>query len=59
MPGLAASFNDEQIASILTYIRREWEHVGNPVQPVTVNKQRAKNAKRTEAWSEAELLKIP
>ena len=59
MPGLRASFDDDQIASVLTYIRREWEHTANAVQPAMVKKLRAKHAKRNEALSEAELLKIP
>jgi len=57
MPGLA-TFNDEQIASVLTYIRREWEHTGAPVKSDMVKTIRAATSKREEAWSEAELLKI-
>ena len=30
MPALGASLSDEQIASVLTYIRREWGHGGAP-----------------------------
>ena len=59
MPGLRASFDDEQIASVLTYIRREWDHTANAVAPATVKKLRAKVTKRNEAWSEGELLKMP
>lgn len=59
MPGLRAAFDDEQIASVLTYLRREWEHTANPVAPAVVTALRAKSSERTEAWSEAELLKIP
>jgi mono/diheme cytochrome c family protein len=58
MPGMGM-FDDEQIAGILTYIRREWEHGGAPVPTETVKKIRAETAKRQEAWSSAELLKIP
>jgi glucose/arabinose dehydrogenase/mono/diheme cytochrome c family protein len=59
MPGLRASFDDEQITSVLTYIRREWDHTANAVAPATVKKLRAKVTKRNEAWSEGELLKMP
>jgi mono/diheme cytochrome c family protein/glucose/arabinose dehydrogenase len=58
MPSMGM-FDDEQIAAILTYIRREWDNTGSPVQPETVKKIRAANASRQEAWSQAELLEIP
>lgn len=47
--------NDEQIAGILTYLRREWEHTASPVSPADVAKVRAANAKRTKAWTAEEL----
>jgi len=58
MPGMGM-FDDEQIASILTYIRREWDHGGEPVKTDAVKKIRVETAKRQEAWSSAELLEIP
>ena len=57
MPSLAV-FDDEQIASLLTYIRRDWEHAASPVDAATVKKVREKTANRNEAWTEAELLKV-
>lgn len=57
MPSLAV-FDDEQIASVLTYIRREWEHGASPVEAALVKKVREATAGRNEAWTEAELLKI-
>ena len=51
-------FSDEQIASVLTYIRREWEHTAAPVKCEIVKAVRVATAKREEGWSEAELLKI-
>jgi mono/diheme cytochrome c family protein len=58
MPALGV-FNDEQVAAILTYIRREWEHTADPVEPATVKAVRAANSARTEGWRQEELLKIP
>jgi mono/diheme cytochrome c family protein len=58
MPSMGI-FDDEQIAGILTYIRREWENGGAPVKPESVRKIRAENIKRQEAWSGPELLQIP
>ncbi len=57
MPSFA-TFTDEQIAQILTYIRREWEHGANPVKVSSVKAIRTAAQKHEEAWSEAELLKI-
>ncbi|MEY2428970.1 MAG: hypothetical protein QOJ40_1855 [Verrucomicrobiota bacterium] len=57
MPGFG-SLNDEQIAGVLTYIRREWEHTADPVKAGLIKNVRAATAKREEGWSEAELLKI-
>jgi mono/diheme cytochrome c family protein/glucose/arabinose dehydrogenase len=54
----AAGFlSDEQIAGVLTYIRREWDHEADPVSLDLVKKVRAENKGRTDAWTEPELLK--
>jgi mono/diheme cytochrome c family protein/glucose/arabinose dehydrogenase len=54
----AAGFlTDEQIAGVLTYIRREWDHEASPVPVDLVKKIRAENKGRTDAWTEPELLK--
>jgi len=54
MPPLP-TFSDEQIAGVLTYLRREWEHNAPPVSAKDVAKVRAANAKRTVAWTAEEL----
>jgi len=54
----AAGFlTDEQIAGVLTYVRREWDHEASPVSVDLVKKIRAENKGRTDAWTEAELGK--
>ncbi|MEO6033748.1 MAG: c-type cytochrome [Verrucomicrobiota bacterium] len=58
MPSMGI-LDDEQIASVLTYIRREWDHSGTPVRPSSIKKIRAETARRQEAWSETELLATP
>jgi mono/diheme cytochrome c family protein len=58
MPALGV-FDDEQVAAVLTYIRREWEHGATPVDAGAVEKIRSATANRIEAWTEAELQKIP
>jgi mono/diheme cytochrome c family protein len=56
MPGLPI-FNDEQVAGILTYIRREWEHTATPVTPAYVTAVRAAIKDHTKPWSVDELRK--
>jgi mono/diheme cytochrome c family protein/glucose/arabinose dehydrogenase len=51
----AAGFlSDEQIAGVLTYIRREWDHEASPVPLDLVQKIRAETKGRTVAWTEGE-----
>jgi mono/diheme cytochrome c family protein/glucose/arabinose dehydrogenase len=49
--------SDEQIAGVLTYIRREWDHEASPVSVDLVQKIRAEHKGRTDAWTEPELGK--
>jgi mono/diheme cytochrome c family protein/glucose/arabinose dehydrogenase len=51
--------NDDQLAAILTYIRREWGHTAAPVEPDTIKTIRATVADRQDAWTQMELLKLP
>ncbi len=55
MPPLGAALNDDQIANVLTYVRREWEHNASPVAPADIAKVRAANSTRTKAWTTEEL----
>ncbi|MSU65688.1 MAG: c-type cytochrome [Opitutus sp.] len=54
MPAFGA-LDDESIAAILTYIRREWGHTASPVEPAFVKSVRAATAGRIDAWSPEEL----
>jgi mono/diheme cytochrome c family protein len=58
MPGFGGALDDEQISSILTYLRREWGHTAPPVDPAEVKAIRAATAGHTDAWSSTELLGI-
>jgi mono/diheme cytochrome c family protein/glucose/arabinose dehydrogenase len=55
MPPLGSSLNDDQIASVVTYIRRAWGHTGSPVSPLEVSELRALSRSRTRPWTDAEL----
>ncbi len=54
MPGLAV-FDDEQLASVLTYVRREWGHTASPISPKSVAAIRAKYEGRVDMWTVKEL----
>jgi mono/diheme cytochrome c family protein len=58
MPPLGPALSDEQIAGVVTYIRREWEHNASPVTVGEVAKIREQYKTRTTTWT-AEELKMP
>ena len=58
MPPLGATFSDEQIASVLTYIRREWGQAASPVTPALVKQARDASVGRTRPWTNDELVKL-
>ena len=58
MPPVGGVLSDDQIASVLTYVRREWGQSGTPVDPETVKGVRAATASRTRPWTDRELLDI-
>ncbi len=58
MPPLGAAFDDEQVAAVLTYIRREWDQTGSPIDAATVKEIRALTAGRTRPWTAEELARI-
>ena len=58
MPPLGSVLSDEQVASVLTYIRREWGQNGTPVTPATVKEVRTATAGRSRPWTHEELLAL-
>jgi mono/diheme cytochrome c family protein len=58
MPPLGASLSDEQIAGVLTYIRREWGHTASPVAPADVKEIRGMTASRNRPWTEDEISRM-
>ena len=55
MPGLVDVLNDEQLAAVMTYVRREWGHAASPVDPEFVADIRKKYADRVDMWTVEEL----
>lgn len=58
MPPIGMTLSDDQVAAVLTYIRREWGQTGTPVDPATVSAVRAQTATRTRPWTNDELLAL-
>ena len=58
MPPVGFTLSDEQIAGVLTYIRREWGQDGTPVDVATVKQVRAMTADRTRPWKHDELMAL-
>ena len=57
MPNLAV-LDDRQVASVLTYARREWGHAAAPLDPQAVANVREQVKGKPDAWTEDELLKV-
>ena len=51
----AVAYSDEDVAAILTYVRREWGHGAEPVTAATIARVRAATKGRTQPWTLAEL----
>jgi mono/diheme cytochrome c family protein len=58
MPPLGSMLSDDQIAAVLTYVRREWGQTGTPVEPSTVTSIRKLTAGRPRPWTNEELSKL-
>jgi mono/diheme cytochrome c family protein len=58
MPPLGQTFTDEQIANVLTYVRRQWGNTATPVDVQVVKATRAAVAGRTRPWTNAELTAL-
>jgi mono/diheme cytochrome c family protein len=49
---------DDQVAAVLTYVRRSWGNTALPITPDDVREIRGATAGRKKAWTEAELMAI-
>jgi mono/diheme cytochrome c family protein len=58
MPPLGAALTDDQVAGVLTYIRREWEHGASPVSVADVQKTREENKERAKAWTIEDFIQV-
>ncbi len=58
MPGWAISFTDDQMADLMTYLRKSWGNTANEAKADEVSAARAKFASKADAYCEADLQKI-
>ena len=58
MPPIGSSLSDDQIAAVLTYVRRSWGNTAAPIAPSDVKEVRGATAGRTRPWTEAELARV-
>lgn len=56
MPGFGQILTDTQVASLLSYVRKQFGAPSGPVTPETVSRVRAANQMRTGYWRVDELL---
>jgi mono/diheme cytochrome c family protein len=58
MPPVGSVLSDDQIAAVLTYVRREWGQSGTAVEPEAVKTIRTLTAGRTRPWTNDELMAL-
>jgi mono/diheme cytochrome c family protein len=58
MPPLGATLSDNDLAAVLTYVRREWGQPGSPVEPAVIGTVRSQAAARQRPWTNEELEKL-
>ncbi|HET7698973.1 MAG TPA: c-type cytochrome [Vicinamibacterales bacterium] len=58
MPPLGSVLSNEEIAAVLTYIRREWGHTAAPIAPADVARTRRDTAGRARPWTIPELTQL-
>ena len=58
MPPLAAALNDDQVAAVLSYIRRSWGHSATVISPAAVKETRGVNKLRKTPWTDEELKRF-
>ncbi len=55
MPPLGAGMSDEDLGSVLTYVRQSWGNKGTPVVAAAVKETRQAYTHRTTPWTDTEL----
>ena len=58
MPPVGATYSDEQIASVLTFVRRSWGNTAPPVDSLSVLEVRGLTKARNKPWTDDELKQV-
>ena len=58
MPPVGSALSSDQVASVLTYIRRSWGNTASAIAPAQVNEVRGATTGRSKPWTDAELARI-
>ena len=56
MPGFGEVFSDQDVASLLTFVRHRFGRLEEPVETSTVEKVRSEHRGRTEYWQAEKLI---
>jgi mono/diheme cytochrome c family protein len=58
MPPVGATYTDEQIAAVLTFVRRSWGNTAPPVDSLSVLEVRGLTKARNKPWTDDELKQV-
>jgi mono/diheme cytochrome c family protein/glucose/arabinose dehydrogenase len=58
MPPVGSTYSDDQIASVLTYVRRSWGNTAPPVDSMSVLEVRGLTKARNKPWTDDELKQV-
>jgi mono/diheme cytochrome c family protein len=58
MPPVGATLSNDQIANVLTYVRRSWGNSASAIEPSAVAEVRGATIGRNKPWTEEELQRI-
>ena len=58
MPPMGGALTNDQMAGVLTYIRRSWGNAATPITPSEVAEIRGATTGRAKPWTEAELGRV-
>jgi mono/diheme cytochrome c family protein len=59
MPGFGSTLADTEVASLLSYVRRQFGAPSEPITAEMVSRVRVANQTRTQYWRVVELLENP
>ena len=58
MPPVGATYSDDQIAAVLTFVRRSFGNTAPPVDPLSVLEVRGLTKARNKPWTDDELKQL-